>query len=148
MLCVSVLMVVLSTSMCSIYGKILRDAMLQANKIQNMQSTTENNGTAIKRPGKKAIKMVLSILLCFMVSYLPFTLYCFLKLLHVDISSTNYSMRIMEFIGLVCVQCNYVVNVVIYAVFSQEFRRAYIKMLCLHKVNIVQIQDLAAQPTV
>ena len=138
----------LTATLSSLYGKILYDAILQANKVHELKSKAENNVNEIKRPGKKAIKMVLSILFCFAIAYFLYIIYCFLKVFGVDEQGSNYGMNCLEVIGMFFMQANSTVNVVIYAAFSQEFRRAYVKMLCFRKdTNSNDLEAVTTQST-
>jgi hypothetical protein len=124
---------VFTVTMCSMYGKILRDATLQANKVHELTTSEENNPNIIKNPGRKAIKLVLSILISFTVLYFPVVMFSLLKLCLVDENDTNPTMNLLEVISLALMEANSVVNVVIYAAFSREFRQAYMDILCFCK---------------
>ena len=122
----------LSITMFLMYGKILRDATLQANKVHQM---TTQFVKVTKRPEKKALKLVISILVCFTLSYLPYALFCILTLSLVDASGYESSMELFEVVAIFFVQVNSTVNAGVYAAFSREFRQAYVKILCFCNVQ-------------
>jgi hypothetical protein len=124
---------VFTVTMYSMYGKILRDATQQANKVHELTTSMENKANVIKSPGWKAIKLVLSILISFTVLYFPIVIFTLLKLCLVDENDTNPRMYLLDVISLALMEANAVVNVGIYAALSREFRQAYMNILCFCK---------------
>ena len=124
---------VLTITLCSFYGKILKDAILQANKVHQLTSQFSTDDATInrKRPGKKALKLVISILVCFTLSYCPYALFCILTLCGVDTSDNKSSMELFEVIAVFFVQMNSTVNAGVYAALSKEFRQTYLRILCI-----------------
>ena len=106
---------VLTISLCSIYGKILRDATLQANKVHQMTTQFAKYNKVNKLPGKKAVKLVMSILICFTLSYFPYMLFCVMKLYLQNTDKSQYNMELLDVLATFFVQVNATLNAGVYA---------------------------------
>ena len=73
--------------------------------------------------------MVIVIILAFLVSYFPVALYGSLKLCGVDPDDANQAVIILAAVSTAFCQCNTVIDVGVYAIFSKQFRRAYLYIL-------------------
>jgi hypothetical protein len=122
---------IFAIALCGMYGKIYNDAKAQVKKTRALTATLGHDLGNIKHHGnKKAMIMVLAILLAFLVSNFLYEVVAVLKLSGVDPLGINPTVILLEAISFVFIQANSAVNVAVYAIFSQRFRRGYTIILC------------------
>ena len=120
-----VLYLIFSCILSILYGKIMIVARTQAKKIQAWSSAnTENNTNS-----GKSTRMVSAIMFASLALNFLYVISCILRLLG---SNNILILTIIEYIGQECSVANSSVNVLIYAAFSSDFRRAFKSMLCIH----------------
>ena len=132
--------VFLTMSLIVLYGKIVLETRAQANRVQVLrQQPVQKQGDAggVRRPqnnnqgpadrSKKSTRLVLVILFIAMILNTPFFIF---TILLVAGYPQNLAMGVLVYISLQCYLANSAINIVIYAVFTSDFRKAYKNLLC------------------
>jgi hypothetical protein len=120
----------LAVTFCILYAKILKEARSQAQKVHTLvqvcppandlkQKSDDNQ----RNKGTRMIFMIVSN--CLLLTFL-YILQSVMKLCGVPV---DLGLSIVEYFGQQCLLANSSVNVLIYAVFNKDFRKAYKAML-------------------
>ena len=115
------LYVIIGLILSILYGKIYIEARAQMRKIQAFAEPTETKKAA------KGTRVVLIIMSTTILLNFPYVLQAILKLAGIP---PYLFVFILEYIAQECLFANSAINILIYAVFTTDFRKAYKAMFC------------------